>query len=301
MAAPAVTIVRAPASPPSAFGIGLGSAIGAMVAGALPALDAAIAQGAVRQGPLTNPEAFPLFARPGLMVPLIAGPILIGASVLGRDPTLPISSLRAAGVATGAAMLGGMLVNTGQAMDGRAKAGLPMFFPSATAPRNPLLACRSIGGPGYALCEVNQSASGQVFGNVGAPRTAAELAAGAAAGVQQRVAGTPGQQVQLAPGVVLPGVIQAQPNQRQPMVQSPGALQFQGPTSAEVRTAQTQRMLEELEGRIAAGQLELARRQEELATRLSEVQQREAQLESQLAGGAPVAAAPGISRASRTF
>ena len=134
----------------------------------LPVVDAVMAQAAVKNKQVTDPEAFALFARPGIMVPAVLGTAFLLTGIFGDKILDKRPNLQAALAGSGSGLLTGFGANLGQAIDGRNKAGMPAIFPDARGPNRDgqpysrKLACRSIGGPGYGLCDPGEAPGGGV-------------------------------------------------------------------------------------------------------------------------------------------
>lgn len=132
----------------------IGGGVGAGLPPVLERVDSKMAIDATKKGEYKDPESFDLVKRPGIMVPLVAGPILLGAGILGDKAFERVSegpAIQAGLLTAGTGLTVGGIDNLATALDGRAKAGVPMFNPDKTVQYSSACAYRSIGGPGYAV------------------------------------------------------------------------------------------------------------------------------------------------------
>jgi hypothetical protein len=136
-------------------GTGLGVAVPRMLEG----IDAQLAIDWVKTGKGKDPEAYPLYYRPGIMVPNIAGPVCLLAGVLGDKYLSEDAQIALLTAGTGLTI--GGLQNLSTALDGRKKAGVPLMFPDPATSYNSKCAYRSIGGPGYMVgCQAGGAGAG---------------------------------------------------------------------------------------------------------------------------------------------
>jgi hypothetical protein len=136
-------------------GTGLGVAVPRMLEG----IDAQLAIDATKKGDIKDPESYPLYYRPGIMVPNIAGPVCLLAGVLGDKYLSEDAQIALLTAGTGLTI--GGLQNLSTALDGRKKAGVPLIFPDPATSYNSKCAYRSIGGPGYMVgCQVGGAGAG---------------------------------------------------------------------------------------------------------------------------------------------
>jgi hypothetical protein len=110
--------------------IGIGAVITPIQTSGLEYVDAWLAGNAKNQGKIKVPEQYPLYSRPAIMIPLIAGAIatplgLFGDKYIGKTPALFAT-------AYGIGSLTGGLVNLAKAMSARADAGVEVIFPDPT-------------------------------------------------------------------------------------------------------------------------------------------------------------------------
>jgi hypothetical protein len=130
----------------------IGAGIGAGIPPVLERMDAQMAIDWVKKAKGKDPESYPLYYRPGIMVPGILGPILLGAALLADKQFGSMdegSALQAGILVGGTGLTVGAIDNLATALDGRKKAGVPMFTPDPTIQYSTKCAWRSIGGPGY--------------------------------------------------------------------------------------------------------------------------------------------------------
>jgi len=141
----------------------IGTGIGTGVPILLQNVDASLAIDWVKTGKGKDPESYPLYQRPGLMVPLIVGPIALLVGILADEYFSKKEdgpAIQGALLVLGTGMTVGGLGNLSTALDGRKKAGVPMIFPDKDTAYNTNCAWRSIGGPGYMVgCLGNQAGS----------------------------------------------------------------------------------------------------------------------------------------------
>jgi hypothetical protein len=130
----------------------IGAGIGAGIPPVLERVDAQLAIDWVKKGTGKDPESYPLYMRPGIMLPGIMGPILLGVGLLADKQFEKMAegeSIQAGLLVGGVGMTVGAIDNLATALDGRKKAGVPMYAPKPDIQYNTKCAWRSIGGPGY--------------------------------------------------------------------------------------------------------------------------------------------------------
>jgi hypothetical protein len=130
----------------------IGTGVGTAVPILLQGIDASLAIDWVKTGKGKDPESYPLYMRPGIMVPNILGPIALLVGILGNEwfsKREDGPAIQGALLVMGTGMTVGGLGNLSTALDGRKKAGVPMTFPKPDIAYNTNCAWRSIGGPGY--------------------------------------------------------------------------------------------------------------------------------------------------------
>ena len=130
----------------------IGTGVGTGVPILLQNIDAALAVDWVKTGKGKDPESYPLYQRPGIMIPTIVGPIALLVGILGDEYFSKKEdgpAIQGALLVMGTGMTVGGLGNLATALDGRKKAGVPMTFPDKDVAYNTHCAWRSIGGPGY--------------------------------------------------------------------------------------------------------------------------------------------------------
>lgn len=107
--------------------IGIGAVIPAVQNPALEYVDGWLAGNSVKAGTIKVPEQYPMYSRPSIMLPLIAGGIttalgLFGEKYIGKTPAL-------ACLTYGIGSLTGGLVNFAKGISARVDAGVPALFP----------------------------------------------------------------------------------------------------------------------------------------------------------------------------
>lgn len=107
--------------------IGIGAVISPLQNSGLEYVDAWLAANAKNQNRIKVPEQYPLYARPGIMFPLIAGAIATPLGLFGEKYIGKGASLFA--TAYGIGSLTGGLINLAKALSARADAGVEVFFP----------------------------------------------------------------------------------------------------------------------------------------------------------------------------
>jgi len=130
----------------------VGTGVGTGVPILLQNVDAQLAIDWVKKGTGKDPESYPFYQRPGLMVPLVVGPIALLVGILADkyfEGKKDGPAIQGALLVLGTGMMVGGLGNLATALDGRKKAGVPMIAPKADTAYNTNCAWRSIGGPGY--------------------------------------------------------------------------------------------------------------------------------------------------------
>jgi hypothetical protein len=130
----------------------IGTGVGTAVPILLQNIDASLAIDWVKTGKGKDPESYPLYYRPGIMIPNILGPIALLVGILGDEWFAKREdgpAIQGALLVMGTGMTVGGLGNLSTALDGRKKAGVPMTFPKPDTAYNTHCAWRSIGGPGY--------------------------------------------------------------------------------------------------------------------------------------------------------
>jgi hypothetical protein len=132
----------------------IGSGIGVGLPPMLERLDAWLAIQKVKKGELKDPEAYPMYQRPGIVVPLGAGIPCLLAGLLGDE--LLAGKEEGAGIQAmlltmGTGLTVGGLNNLATAIDGRLKAGVPIWRPDPNKQYSNKCAYRTIGAPGYTV------------------------------------------------------------------------------------------------------------------------------------------------------
>lgn len=130
----------------------IGAGAGAGIPPILERVDARLAIDWVKQGKGKDPESYPLYQRPGIMVPVVAGPILMLAGILADKQFEKMDegeAIQAGLLVGGTGLTVGAIDNIASAIQGRQAAGVPMITPKADVQYSTKCAWRGIGGPGY--------------------------------------------------------------------------------------------------------------------------------------------------------
>jgi len=91
--------------------------------------DLELAARSVAAGTDACPETYPMYLRPGVMVPTIAGAIMLAVGLLADKPLEKYPEVQEALLVGGSNMLAGGAANISQALYARYAVGAPMFMP----------------------------------------------------------------------------------------------------------------------------------------------------------------------------